>query len=103
MPLPESWFYGNMGKVKTTLEIPDSLFKRVKARAALEGLKLKDVVTSALSSYLAQPKSGRVSGGCPFPLVRGKGGPLLKHMSNRLIARLEEEEDLERYRRLARR
>jgi hypothetical protein len=85
--------------MKTTLEIPDALFKRVKARAAMKGLKLKDVVASALNSYLTQPETTRQEGRCPFPLVRGKGGPLLKKMSNATIARLEEEEDIERYRR----
>lgn len=96
------WKYGCM---KTTLEIPDTLFKRVKARAAMKGLKLKEVVASALSFYLAQPepKPGSHPGRSPFPLVRGKGGPLLKAMSNQTIARLEEDDDLERYRRSLRR
>jgi hypothetical protein len=87
--------------MKTTLEIPDSLFKQVKARAAMEGMKLKDLVTSALASYLGHPKASgpEETKPCPFPLVRGKGGPLMKHMSNEAIARLEEKEDFERHRR----
>jgi hypothetical protein len=32
--------------MKTTLEIPDPLIKRVKAWAAMDGLNLKDLVTS---------------------------------------------------------
>jgi hypothetical protein len=87
--------------VKTTLEIPDGLFKELKAKAAMQGLKMKDVVASALRSYLTQlpmhPKRGLPK--CPFPLVRGPGGPLLKKMNKETIAKLEEEEDLERYRR----
>jgi hypothetical protein len=39
--------------MKTTLEIPDRLFERVKAKAALEGVKIKDVVANALTGYLA--------------------------------------------------
>ena len=87
--------------MKTTLEIPDSLFKQVKARAALDGLKLKDLVSSALSAYLTKPKTNAAeeTKPCPFPLVRGKGGPLMKQMSNETIAKLEEEEDIERHRR----
>jgi hypothetical protein len=71
----------------------------------MEGVKLKDLVTSALSAYLARPKLSpdEQAGSCPFPLVRGKGGPLLKQMSNQTIAKLEEEEDLERHRRSFRR
>ena len=90
------WKYG---RVKTTLEIPDPLFKELKAKAALDGLKLKDVVASALSNYLSSPKPPRKPAACPFPLVRGKGGPLLKQMSAKTVARLEEEEELERHRR----
>ena len=87
--------------MKTTLEIPDPLFKQVKARAAMDGLKLKDLVSSALSDYLTKPKTnaGEETKPCPFPLVRGKGGPLMKQMSNETIAKLEEEEDIERHRR----
>jgi hypothetical protein len=92
------WEYGNM---KTTLEIPNPLFKRVKAQAAMEGLKLKDVVTSALSAYLTRPRppSKREAKPCPFPLVRGKVGALMKQMNNETIAELQEKEDLERHRR----
>lgn len=89
------------GRMKTTLEIPDSLFKQVKARAAMEGLKLKDLVASALDAYMARPRSGppEPAKPCPFPLVRGKGGPLMRRMSGETIARLEEREDVERHRR----
>jgi len=85
--------------MKTTLEIPDALFKQVKARAAIEGVKLKELVTAALSTYLAKPKASAEARPCPFPLVRGKGGPLMKQMNNRTIAAIMEEEDVERYRR----
>ena len=81
------------------MEIPDPLFRRVKAKAALEGLKMKDVVAHALNGYLMEPKASveaKTKPG-PFPLVRGKGGPLLTQMNNATIARLEADEDLERY------
>jgi hypothetical protein len=92
------WKYGFM---KTTLEIPDPIFKRAKARAAMEGIKLKDLVAAALAGYLARPKGDAPTGPgvCPFPLVSGKGGPLLKHLDHETIAHLQEEEDLESYRR----
>jgi hypothetical protein len=38
--------------VKTTLEIPDELFRSAKARAAEEGVSLKDYVAAALSAKL---------------------------------------------------
>lgn len=38
--------------MKTTLEIPDDLYRRTKATAALRGESLKDFVTDALKSHL---------------------------------------------------
>jgi hypothetical protein len=38
--------------MKTTLEIPDDLFKKTKAIAALRGESLKDFVTEALQAHL---------------------------------------------------
>jgi hypothetical protein len=38
--------------VKTTLEIPDELFRQTKASAALRGESLKDFVTAALRAHL---------------------------------------------------
>lgn len=46
--------YGNMGgSVKTTIEIPDPLFRKAKARAAELGQSLKQLVTEALQEKLA--------------------------------------------------
>ncbi len=85
--------------MKTTLEIPDRLFKRVKAKAALEGVKMKDVVANALTGYLAEsrPRGSGKAEPCPFPLIQGEGGPLLAQMDNETVARLEAEDDLARY------
>ena len=47
----EIWFYGY---VKTTLEIPDDLFRKAKAAAALRGVKLRDFVAEALASQLTR-------------------------------------------------
>lgn len=38
--------------MKTTLEIPNELFRRTKAMAALRGESLKDFVTEALQAHL---------------------------------------------------
>ncbi|HVT60206.1 MAG TPA: hypothetical protein VHR45_17670 [Thermoanaerobaculia bacterium] len=40
--------------MKTTLEIPDELFRRTKAIAALRGESLKDFVTAALRAHLEE-------------------------------------------------
>ena len=43
--------------MKTTVEIPDVLFRRAKSKAAEHGQTLKEFVTEALQEKLA-PKSG---------------------------------------------
>jgi hypothetical protein len=47
--------------MKTTLEIPDALFREAKATAAKRGESLKDFVNAALQAHLAGrgPKSSR--------------------------------------------
>ena len=40
--------------MKTTLELPDELFRSVKARAAQEGISLKEYVAAALRQKLGQ-------------------------------------------------
>ena len=89
--------------MKTTLEIPDELYREAKAKAAMENRKIKDLVADGIRLILSQsasaverPVGKRPS---PFPLIRGKGGPLLKILDNKLIAQLQEEEDIERARR----
>ena len=58
--LHESRKYGNMGHMKTTIELDDELFRRSKAEAALRGQSLKDFFTAALRDYLGE--TGR-----PYP------------------------------------
>jgi len=41
--------------VKTTIEIPDPLFREAKAAAAARGESLRDLVSSALRRHLAAP------------------------------------------------
>jgi hypothetical protein len=44
--------YGNMGQLKTTLEIPDFLFRRAKSVAAERGIPLRQFVTEAVQEKL---------------------------------------------------
>ena len=76
--------------MKTTLEIPDDLFREAKARAVMEGLKLKDFVAEALAVRLSAPsgKAARKPGRVTFPLVRSrKPGSL--HLTGAMIAEHE--------------
>ena len=50
--------------MKTTIEIPDPLFRKAKSKAAELGQTLKELVTEALQEKLA-PRAGKVSAGEP--------------------------------------
>lgn len=44
--------------MKTTLEIPDELFRRAKVTAALRGQRLKELVNEALRGHLDEQAAG---------------------------------------------
>ena len=44
--------YGKMGQMKTTVEIPDDLFRKAKATAAESGVSLKVFLTDAVREHL---------------------------------------------------
>jgi hypothetical protein len=58
------------GPMKTTLEIPDDLFREAKARAALDGMKLKDLVAEGLRLALGTKKHLRPATRKPRPLLK---------------------------------
>ena len=43
--------------MKTTLEIPDPLFRRAKSVAAEQGIPLRELVSDALAEKLRQPRA----------------------------------------------
>lgn len=47
--------------MKTTLDIPDDLFRQTKATAALRGKSLKDFMTEALEAHLKRQPGGAPS------------------------------------------
>jgi hypothetical protein len=57
--------------MRTTIEISDDLFRKAKAQAALEGVRLRDVIERGLRLVLGEPMppaSRRVD----FPLHRSR-------------------------------
>jgi len=44
--------------MKTTVEMPDDLYRRAKAEAALRGRRLKDLVEEGLRLVLAEKQTG---------------------------------------------
>jgi hypothetical protein len=72
--------------MRTTVDLPDSLFKQVKAEAALRGMKLREFIRYSLERTLAErsskPKSYRVK----LPLIRGDGRRLINPTREKLDA-----------------
>jgi hypothetical protein len=56
--------------VKTTLEIPDSLFRRAKSAAAEKGIPLRELVSEALAEKL-RPRNGEKPWMKTFGRLRG--------------------------------
>lgn len=80
--------------MKTTLEIPDTVFRRAKSKAAERGIPLRQFVTEAVADKL---KSSRRDGRKPWMKHLGKLKDLRKENRriNQRIAQAFEEVDTE--------
>jgi hypothetical protein len=60
--------------MRTTIDLPDELYRAVKARAALEGVSMRDYMTEALRARRPDTaaKARPVRRKSPFPLIRLK-------------------------------
>jgi len=75
--------------MNTTLEIPDSTFRRAKTLAAARGVSLKQLFTEALDDKLRQTAA---RGKAPPPWMKGFGGLAdLKQENVRIMTLIEEE------------
>lgn len=79
--------------MKTTIEIPESLFRQAKARAALEGISLREFLLRglqlAVQSAPVAPERSRVR----FPLIRAAAGQG-QLTDEAVYAALDSDEDL---------
>ena len=80
--------------MKTTVEIPDELFRQAKARAALEGLSLRELVTYGIRLALQSPQLTTEPHHTTFPLIRaGDSTSLLTDTEvSEALSELDEEE-----------
>ena len=79
--------------MKTTIEIPDPLFRKVKSKAAERGQTLKEFVTEALQEKLASMAAGARPGEPEWMRGFGKLRRLHKE-TTRVQARIEEAFDV---------
>jgi hypothetical protein len=91
--LTEIWIYGNLALLKTTLEIPDQLFREAKVKAAMEGRRLTDLITEGLQLVLKKPQmpARRIK----FPIIKSKRKTPLE-IPDDIAARMEIIDDRQR-------
>lgn len=71
--------------MKTTVEIPDRLFREAKAAAAKDGLSLKTFLTQALTQKLAGPAEGKSKGPSTPGHMNGFGTMRRRHTETKRI------------------
>lgn len=60
--------------MKTTVEIPDDLFRQAKAQAAIQGVPLRDLVVRGLQLAMEEATSVPLQRRTKFPLIRAVPG-----------------------------
>jgi len=78
--LTTTHIYGKSPPVKTTVEIPDSLFREAKTVAASRGVSLKTFLTEALKEKLSHPRR-RQQAAWPVPPPRVREGEIRRIQS----------------------
>jgi hypothetical protein len=84
--------------MKTTLEIPNDLFREAKAKAAMEGIKLKDLVARGLEREVrgGPAARGKTRKRVKLPLIRCAPGTPKMDLTAERIHQLEMKAELER-------
>lgn len=98
--------------MRTTLDLPDETFRQLKAQAALNGLKLKELVTQLIERGLAagvgQPVATQLGSPqpvaaprnvYPIPIAREADGSVTHFLSNAQLGAIVDEDDLTRHQR----
>ena len=86
--------------MRTTLDLPDPLFRELKARAAHQGRKLKELVTTYIEAGLygseASTQTPVHPPRSPLPVVRHATGQTIPAMTNAEIQAIFDDEDARR-------
>lgn len=87
--------------MRTTLDIPDETFRLLKAKAALSGLKLKELVTQLIQRGLADgepvTESARPAESIPVAIQRVPGSPLKPALTNAQLYAILDDEEMTQY------
>jgi hypothetical protein len=92
--------------MRTTLDLPDPLFKEVKTRAVQQGIKLKDLLATYIEAGLRNPEISRKDpaprkNSHPLPVAWEADGTVTPHRSNAEICAILEEEEIENFHRVS--
>ena len=82
--------------MRTTIDLPDELFRQVKAKAAIGGLKLKDLITHYVEQGLKGAPSPATRSGrrrSELPVARAATGRSLPALTNADIQRILDREE----------
>jgi hypothetical protein len=100
--------------MRTTLDLPDETFRRLKARAAMRGFKLKELVAQMIERGLAEdavdPPTGRTDrlqrqpapaqNPYPIPIAREADGTVTPYLSNQQLHAILDDDDMAQYQRV---
>lgn len=81
--------------MRTTIDLPDHLFRQAKAKAALDGLRLKELITRFVEQGLQDGSAtgARLRRRSEMPVARPATGRPLPALTNADIQRLVDEEE----------
>lgn len=80
--------------MRTTLDLPDPLLREVKARAAMEGIKLKDYFARLVEAALQRPSlAASQSRRSPAPVFKRKGAKAMPALSNAQLNAMMDQQD----------
>ncbi len=90
--------------MRTTLDLPDETFRRLKAEAALRGYKLKELVAEFIERGLnagPQPTAQSPRAVYAIPIAREADGTVTRALNNAQLQALLDDEDLAQTQRAA--
>jgi hypothetical protein len=80
--------------MRTTIDLPEDLYRTLKVRAGMTGLKLRELVQQLIEQGLRSPRSEPSAGRrAPPPVIILPRGVPIPAVSNEEIRRIEEGED----------
>lgn len=84
--------------MRTTIDLPDDLYRQLKARAALGGLKVRELVTRYLEAGLHSLPDSASPERSPLPIAIPPRGVPIPALSREERAQVDDDELLERRR-----